>query len=162
MINEEYLSHQAVLCAVAAKTHGPILELGCGYGSTPVLHGLCLAQSRDLHTLEENQEWLQKFMHFRAKHHVLRRVESWEDLPEYQDRWSVVFVDHGGYLLRGYSIQALANSADYIIAHDSCHGHLYGYENVLNTFTHRYDFTRWPPHTTVVSNFYRLSFLREL
>ena len=54
-----YGSHQKVLLYMAAISKGPILELGSGDFSTAQLHEL----GRKLTTYDNNQEWLNKYIH---------------------------------------------------------------------------------------------------
>jgi len=44
--NPNWGTHQVPLITVVVNTKGPILELGCGDFSTPILHALCTAEKR--------------------------------------------------------------------------------------------------------------------
>jgi hypothetical protein len=54
-------THQPVLYAVAMSTTGPIIEFGCGNGSTDLLHEICEKEGRILITLDDDLNWLNKF-----------------------------------------------------------------------------------------------------
>ena len=150
-MNPEYFSHIPLLAAAVLKTTGPVLELGSGLGSTLLLHGLCGSLNRSLTTLDSNKEWFNLFVHLKRSWHIFRNVADFLDLPEYQKDWGLVFVDHGVMEQRGESIRAL-QQVPVIIAHDTCHSHLYNYEPILSEFKYRWDWILNPPYTTVVSN----------
>lgn len=59
--NDTYGTHQPVLCAIANSTNGPIIEFGCGDGSTDVLHEICKKTQRILISVDDNLEWLNKY-----------------------------------------------------------------------------------------------------
>ena len=58
---DAYQTHQPVLYEMAMQTCGPIIEFGCGYGSTELLHEICKADKRLLISLDDNWEWLNIF-----------------------------------------------------------------------------------------------------
>lgn len=146
-----YLSHVPLLSSAITVTSGPVLELGAGFGSTPLLHGLCGSFKRELLTLESDGEWLQKFINFGRSWHHFRSVENFIDLPEYKQDWGLVFVDHGIAEQRGLSIRSLRH-VPVIVVHDTCHPFLYDYEPTLSTFKFLWDWKLVGPMTTVVSD----------
>jgi len=151
-VDEYYYSHTSLLAAAVIGTTGPVLELGAGFGSSLMLHGMCAGQKRNLVTLESNESWLNRFSKLSRNWHNVRFVDDFLNLPEYSSSWGLVFVDHGISEQRGISIEAL-KSAHIIIAHDSCHPHLYNYD-VLDDFKYRFDQKiDGLPQTTAVSNF---------
>lgn len=155
-VEESYFSHIPLLSAAAIKTTGPVLELGSGFGSTLLLHGLCGAMGRQLVTLDTDGEWLNKFINLSRSWHRFKEVDSFVGLPELKERWGLAFVDHGISLQRGVSVVELSGSTDIIVCHDSCHFFLYGYEPVLSSFKYRYNFKPHnigsdSPMTTAVS-----------
>lgn len=161
-MNPEYFSHQPVLAAVVAVTNGPILELGCGWGSSLWLHGICAIQNRKLVSLEGNMNWLNQFSWMTNSFHTFHHVKDWHDVPEYEENWDVVLVDHGDSPNRATSILALKDRAKYLVCHDSCFAHLYGYNDVFPMFNHRFDFAKRRPQTTVVSMLHDVRFLQAL
>jgi len=58
---DPYVTHQPVLYEIAIKTTGPIIEFGTGYGSTDLLHEICKKNGRLLISVDDDQDWLQKF-----------------------------------------------------------------------------------------------------
>lgn len=166
----DYGSHAPVLAMVANLTTGPILELGMGDFSTPMLHLMCAGMGRYLVSVDTDLHWMENFNHWEAPDHkfvwayeddwneVLRHLRDEPTIPKF---WDVVFVDHKPGEARVNSIEAFADRATYIVVHDTeeqdkhitpC-GANYGYEKVFQNFKHRWDFKRYRPYTTVVSNF---------
>jgi len=150
-MNLGYFSHIPLLSAAITVTTGPVLELGAGLGSTPMLHGLCGAQERKLVTLESDENWFNQFTKYGRSWHIFRFVTDFTDLPEYKEEWGVAFVDHGIAHQRCVSVEALSHTP-ILVVHDTCHPRLYGYEPVLDTFKYRWDWRIILPQTTVVSN----------
>ncbi len=58
---DPYSTHQPVLYAAAISTNGPIIEFGCGYGSTDLLHQICEKNQRILISIDDDLSWLEKF-----------------------------------------------------------------------------------------------------
>lgn len=58
---DTYATHQPVLYEIAMKTTGPIVEFGCGNGSTDLLHEICKKTGRILISIDDNLEWLDQF-----------------------------------------------------------------------------------------------------
>lgn len=150
-MDEGYFSHLPFLAAAITQTSGPVLELGAGLGSTLMLHGLCGAFGRELVTIESDTEWIRKFLSFKRSWHKIRYVKDFRDLPEYSEEWGLAFVDHGIAEQRGHSVAKLKDTP-IIVAHDTCHPHLYGYEPILSQFSNRWDWRVEGPRTSVVSN----------
>lgn len=47
---------------MANRTQGAIIEFGCGYNSTPLLHEICKATNRTLISIEDDWEWIKRFI----------------------------------------------------------------------------------------------------
>jgi len=156
---DDYASHYAVLAAATAKGAGQVLELGCGEGSTPMLHYICKMTGRVLTTLETDATWLKKYEQYRSQGHRLYHVTDWDRLNEYLDHeawFSVVFVDNAPGESRVKLISRLKDRARFIIAHDSERdwgtGANYRYETVKPMFKYVTEFRRWRPYTLILSN----------
>ncbi len=132
-------------------TSGPVLELGAGFGSTYLLHGLCGSLGRKLVTVESDPDWLLRFINYGRPWHEFKEVDSYLNLPEYQEKWGLVFVDHGMYEQRGHSILQLKH-IPVIVVHDTCYPWLYGYVKALAEYQYRWDWQVDGPQTTVISN----------
>jgi len=154
-------THEPLLAAaVAVAERGPVLELGAGYASTPLLHTLCAAQGRRLLTVDSNPEWIERFASLRSDSHHLVTLDDWSKLANLArtfaggdgvQTWAVVFVDHAPAERRIVDISYFAHRAEFLVVHDTEHP-LYGYGQVLATFPHRVDYRRMVPWTSVVSH----------
>src|SRR4030042_7206421 len=74
---DPYATHQAVLYAALRHTGGPVIEFGCGHGSTPLLHRYCEARKRELLTLDTDSGWIELFSAYQTRWHTLRHVGDW-------------------------------------------------------------------------------------
>ena len=73
---------------------------------------------------------------------------------ERPQRWSVVFIDQAPGYLRVPAIEHFADTADFIVTHDTELVDAYGFEPCLSTFRHRWDSRLHVPYATIVSNFH--------
>ena len=156
-LRKEYTTHIPMLIKTVQMTDGPVLELGAGLFSTPLLHWLCLG--RDLFTYETNPDYYNFAKKFRTNNHRTRLVDDWDKIDIDNTHWSVVFVDHGPVGRRVIDLIRLKDKADYIVIHDTEPGreHRHEYNKAWPLFKYRYDWTKCIAHTTVVSNFKDLS-----
>lgn len=169
-----YATHQAMLARCVVETSGPVMELGTGLYSTPILHAICMGLGRDLVSIDDNAEWLKTSRRHarydRNPRHQWRHVTGgWQSMAIESprafgidaDRWSVVLVDQTPIPARALSVTRLRGCADLIVCHDSEH-RIYGYEPVLAPFQFRAERQRGAPWTTVVSDTMDLAFLESL
>lgn len=154
-------SHLPVLMACAAHTTGPVLELGCGDFSTPILHTVC--RGRKLVSLENDPEFIKTYLDLRTADHEIALVPTWNTqhpdlLKILEHPWDLAFVDQHPCAYRGPFIEILRKNTKLIVAHDTepVHADLYGYEPLLSTFKYRLDYNRFPfppcPWTSAVSD----------
>ena len=149
-----YSSHQPVLIHVLNTINkGPVLEYGTGFNSTPLLHVICALQNRNLLSLDNEEEWLNKFTHYKTK---LHQVELMKDISEFKNeskKISIAFIDGG--LPRQPFIELLKDVADYIIVHDT-EGYIEGkkdcYKYDFSGFKHVYHYKNAMPMTSLLSN----------
>ena len=150
-----FLSHTPVLTATCLITTGPVLELGAGFGSTLILHGICGTQKRRLLTIENDKTWMGAFNFYKRTWHKFKLVDSFINLPEYKEEWGLAFVDHGILGQRGIALEAVKD-IPIVVAHDTCHEKL-NYDNYsdispLTFFKYRFDYWWQGPQTSVLSN----------
>jgi hypothetical protein len=151
-------THQRLLIAAALRTVGPILELGCGAYSTPLLHEIARAQSRLCVTADNNPDWLSQWKRLQNTHHEIWEVGWWGDFyrlaagGHFATRWGLVFVDHGQPIEREYAVRALIDAADVFVLHDTEEGFAYGYSRTLPLFSYRWEDAWQLAKTTVASN----------
>jgi hypothetical protein len=90
----------------------PVLELGCGHGSTPYLQQYCKDNDLYLVSYDYNKFWANKF--------GAETVNEWSDLPEsfWTREYAVALVDESPGEHRKVSIQLLINTK-IIVVHDT-------------------------------------------
>jgi hypothetical protein len=144
-----YSTHIPLLALFVSKSKGKVLELGSGYYSTYLLDALCI--NRQLVTVEQNLEWLDKFKQLESPRHILIN-----EYDIYNHKWGLVFVDNAPVEDRSIILKGIKDIADYVIVHDT-EDSGYQYEYVLCDYKYRYDYKRLCPWTTVVSNKFNVS-----
>jgi len=155
-----FATHLPVLIACVNHTTGPVVELGCGAYSTPVLHALC--QGRELLSLDYNADWYACFKRFGRGSHTLGHVTNWAAEPRIDRAWDVALVDHAPGIRRVPEIKRLkAAGARLIVIHDTEH-RSYDYEPTLATFKHRLEWRPYSPWASVVSDIDNLEWLRDV
>lgn len=161
-MNDPYATHLPVLAAsVAMARPGPVLELGAGIFSTPTLHAICTATKRQLLTLDNDLAWIARFSSYRSAMHCVELVASWDDLGA-DTHWAVIFVDHGPAERRKVDIDKLREKCELMVVHDT-EDDRYGYPaDLFAKFTHRFDYKRLVPWTTILSMSRDLSGLADL
>jgi hypothetical protein len=149
----EYSSHLPVLMEAVRRTSGPIVELGTGLHSTPVLHWMCSLTERPLVSYETSEYYVEKLEGFRESWHDVRHVHDWDEV-ELERPWGLAFVDHKPGTRRKEDIRRLANWAQVIVVHDTC-----GKTDSKYRFSEVWPLFRWNyqhqvrPRTSAVSNF---------
>lgn len=149
-----FLSHLPLLTAACTISTGSVLELGAGFGSTFMLHGICASAKRKIVTIENDKNWIAAFNFYKRPWHEFKLVSSFVGLPEYSQNWGLAFVDHGILGERGIAL-ASVHHVPIVVCHDTCHEDLnYFYDNIypLRTFKYRFDFHWQGPMTSVLSD----------
>jgi hypothetical protein len=182
MQTDPFSTHQPLLVAALLHTHGPILEIGGGLYSTPIISAFANVQERDAHTVETGPGMYELLKRFSSPHHKIWHVSGYDFAPDGRflpradttraqyieiqarflaefsrtspARWSVVFIDQAPGYLRVPAIEHFADIADFIVTHDTEMVEAYGFEPCLSTFRHRWDSRLQAPHATIVSNFH--------
>jgi hypothetical protein len=120
----EYATHQPFLWHFLKKTDKPILELGSGYGSTPLLHAYSAKHKIPLYTLDHDKEWLSRFSCLESELHTLLSVDVSGDWLPFEEaipkeiEFGIIFIDHGSWQSRLDCARLLKDRADYILVHD--------------------------------------------
>ncbi len=154
--NKQRSTHMPMLIKTVQATTGPVLELGAGPYSTPLLHWLTAGTRRILVTYDNEPLFYNYARRFQSRYHIVCFTEDWRELD--RDRhWSVVFIDHSGKprddSRRGEDAIRLKDKADYIVLHDTDNELTCGYIPMWKHFKYRYDWKYCEPWTSVVSNF---------
>jgi hypothetical protein len=150
-------THLIPLAAAVAHTAGggPVLELGMGDYSTPLLHLLC--KDRLVVSIETDGAWAARYEKFRSRTHQLHLVAEWQAtaLIESQ-RWSVALVDCAPATARAGLIERLRGRATFVVVHDTeadtDAAADYDMEPALADYRYRSDYRIFRPWTTIVSD----------
>lgn len=132
-------------------TDGPVLEIGSGPFSTPLLHWLLAESRRKLVTYEGHHRYYKAANRFRSRSHSIRFVEDWDKVDYGSGHWSVALIDNE---LERRQIEPikLKDQVDFLVLHDTNHPD-YGYDKVWPHFKHIHHWKFCRPWTSVVSNF---------
>jgi len=150
-----YGTHIFPLITVLAHTDGPILEIGTGDYSTPLLHALCSKNERFILSVDTYQAWLNLFLDLSKPWHQFKYIapDDYASL-EFQGagkRWGVVFIDGAPAERRIEDIKRLRDKTDIFVLHD-VEDPLYNYQPLISSFTYHYLYDRYLPNTMVVSD----------
>jgi hypothetical protein len=143
-----YGTHIPILVKIMGITKGPVLEMGCGFSSTPLLYWLCQEQGRKFVSFENDEKWIKKVGY------PVTYVKDWDKADIEKAHWSVALLDHRPGERRHLDALRLKDKADFIILHDSEPGMdiYYQYSKIYPSFKYRFDYTKFLPHTVVLSN----------
>lgn len=161
-----YSTHNEALAYAFGMTAGPVVELGAGWYSTPLLHGMCEAAARDLYTVESDAEWLASFRPWMRTWHQLV-LDPAMRIPVASP--GVVFVDHDMYPgkpghdgpSRGDSIRMARDAgATIVVVHDTepktggwdISDNARGQGDALEGWAYRRDWRALEPWTAAVSD----------
>ena len=157
-------THLPYLARLLQRINGPILELGSGFFSTPLLYWHAVSRGQQFRSYETNKSWAD------TMGAPVEFVGDWSQVNMREMRWSLVFIDHGQSMvrkrtlppLRGDHAIAVKDNTDYVVLHDTepQHEETYGLCEVWSQFKHRINFTDILPHTTVLSNTHDLDWLK--
>ncbi|HSX12795.1 MAG TPA: class I SAM-dependent methyltransferase, partial [Chlamydiales bacterium] len=134
--SDSYYSHQPVLYEIAMHSKGPIIEFGCGFGSTDLLHAICKENKRILISVEDHLEWLNifkekykedpwhQFFYVPGKpHKESDSVQHWIDFMYNSDllnslQFDVCFIDQHPFSARVEAIKFMKNKTKFVVLHD--------------------------------------------
>lgn len=139
-------SHLEALAWSMAHTTGAVFEYGVGWYSTPLLHGLCEAQGRELWSFEDHAEWLANIdVSWKAPWHHYNEAGGPDP--------GLVFVDDDAHLRAEHV--AAHHAAALVVCHDTEDSSIPGYPG-MDLELSKYKFKRvwklFPVWTTVVSD----------
>jgi hypothetical protein len=156
-----YGDHLPVLMRALSITTGPVVELGSGFFSTPVLHWACYPKRRWLCTYENDPVCFNAVTMYGSRDHLVKLVTDWDDV-DLSTPWSVAFVDHEPGVRRIVDVLRLKH-AEYIVCHDTedRREHRYGWNTILDQFAYRFRFKSRVHCTTVFSNVHDVSTFME-
>lgn len=114
-------SHLPALMACLAVTDGPVLELGLGDFSTPVLHVMCYSVRRLL-SLDNDERAIRNFAHLTERQHEVRLDPGYGSLDALaKEPWSVVLVDEWPSGRRASDAFKFleAEGVEFVVVHDA-------------------------------------------
>lgn len=130
-ITSNWDSHRPLLWeALEATKHLqlPVLELGCGDGSTPFLREYCNDNNLELFSYDYNKEWAAKF--------GVPHVSNWDNIP-WRKEYGVVLVDESPGEHRKISISKL-HHVKVLVAHDTEKAADHGYKMRAELLKYKY------------------------
>lgn len=163
-----WASFLPLLHAALEVSPGPVLELGAGDSSTPLLHAAC-AGKRTLVTMDSNLEWLQKYRKNPELNtpiggengffHSYLHTPDWDAAPLGDflrgESWGVALVDHAPGEARVGVIRRLAQVCGVLVVHDTEPGQAragYGYDAIWDLFRFGLHDDRLNTWATALSN----------
>jgi hypothetical protein len=127
--NNDHSYYPLLFLAMETTEKGDILELGTGYGSTPLLHEyLKERKGRLLFSFEEKKEWLDKFTHLECSRHSLKFITDWDYVKNTHPDAAVIFIDHAPGERRKEDIVKYKDTKGIIVCHDTEPAADYGYQ----------------------------------
>lgn len=151
-------THNPMLIKTILISDGPVLEVGAGIYSTPLMHWLCKMLGRKLVTYENDPNFYWFAKKFMSNEHRVKFIESWDKM-DFNTHWGVVLIDHSPESRRVVDLINFKDKADYIVVHDTEAKEEYNWGKVWSHFKYRYTWKDCRPWTTVVSNSKDLSSL---
>lgn len=153
-------SHIPVLVKLMEHVNKPVLELGVGYSSTPLLHWLCKDKRITLYSAETDNVWADRFKEYSDQFsHYLFYVNNdwnWAFIDDFIPRkLGLVFVDNRPAKKRVSNAVYFKDRADFIVLHDSelADHPAYKYDRAYKHFKYVYHYTKVKPYTAILSNF---------
>lgn len=147
-------THAPMLASViATASPGPVLEIGVGRCSSPLVVEMCRAMGRDLVGIDSELAWLAELDDLNYPQRV--HMPDWAELPAWMaDKYfAVIFIDNGPGDARLPTLKAARGHAEFIVCHDTFNpGYLIGFDAYLSTFKYKSDYTLMPSTTSVVSD----------
>lgn len=137
-------SHFPVLAAAVAGTNGPVLELGSGWGSTPMLRLMC--RNRSLESYDNDESW--------ARQMGSTYVPNWDKWQPKLDYYDVIFIDCSPGEERRHLAMRLKERGKFLLLHDHEAGPAaaYYYEYIIPQFKYSEVYRVLRPHTLILSD----------
>lgn len=161
-----YGSHMPIVARIMDLTEGPVLELGMGIYSTPLLDLMCAEKKRELLSFDNDPEWFKENEKWASDYHLVYFVKDWatdknlaavlENVdPKRHPLFDVALVDHKPAKQRIKEVIRLKDKCRFVLIHDSEpeSDKFFKYSWIYKHFKYRYDYTNTRPHTTILSNF---------
>jgi len=150
--NHRYLLWQAL----EATSEGEVVEMGCGFGSTPFLSKYCKDKNLKLASYENDLDWYGKCLDF---HNNITHLIDWGEVSEKHLTPAVLFIDHRPGERRKMDLERFAMRARIIVIHDSEPAADHGYQmrQHFGKFKYTADWKTDGAWASVLSNFIDVS-----
>lgn len=122
------LSYYPLLYLALEDTHGDVVEMGTGHGSTPLLHNYCEIEKRELYSFDEKEEWASKFYPIITERHWVQKIDTWDFVKENHMDAAVIFIDHAPGERRKEDIVNFKDIKGIIVCHDTEPAADHGYQ----------------------------------
>ena len=140
-----YSTHLPALARAVHKLGGPVLELGAGWYSTPMIRALC----DDVTTLENYGNWVSELSGVCGNSKIIQTQDFYRDtLPYLKKPWQIVFVDCDTAEQRVWAVSQLSNTVC-IVGHDTENSY---WAPCLAQFKYVKHWKFQTPHTSYMSN----------
>ena len=159
LLVDGYASHQPILMKLLNSFDKPkVLELGVGYGSTPLIVDNAFYSEH----YETDLDWFNKIKdEFKGKKNLFYLVQNhtkfeWLDEQVFEKDWDIVLIDNASGESRQSNLLKLKDKAKFIICHDTeevYKSSASDYKWDFSSFKYSYVFDKYNTYTTVVSNY---------
>lgn len=149
-LNPILATHLPALFDAMCATTGPVLELGSGIYSTPLIHWWCRQSERLVVSCETDARYYGYVKGYETPWHRVLLVDDW-DAVDVSPPWSVVLVDHAPPARRAVDL-ARVTHAEYVVVHDTHEEELYHYAEAASLYRYRRVYRDMGIGTTVFSN----------
>jgi len=91
----DWNNHLPLLWLALEATTGPVIEMGCGDGSTRQLNEYCASRGRILYSFDTDLDWMNRFSDLASPTHTFTRIiNNWEIAQKICPNPSVILIDH--------------------------------------------------------------------
>lgn len=159
-IKNNWENHRPLLLLALYLTHGRVVELGSGDGSSPYLRDYCKYYARKFSSFDNNEEWCKKT--------GATFTIDWNAVIGglQESNCSVIFIDHAPGERRSTDTIELRDHADILVLHDTEEGGAgdYKWDKAWPYFKYRLNYNRLGggAGATAVSNTIDLNRFRGL
>lgn len=151
---DAYATHLEALVTTALRTSGPMLELGCGDYSTPVLAAFARTLGRELLVQASDDDWASRFTHL-VSHNVRIELVNWRHWTPPVGKmpgWGFVLLDSEESTAdRIRRLPALATVASVVVMHDADKAMARAHWSEVSADWHVHQlYSTYMPHTVVL------------
>lgn len=105
----------------------PVLELGSGPGSTPIIYNYCAKNKIRGYTIDPATEWFKKYDQYASESYRFISIADnsdaeWAKITNellINQRYFLIFIDQGSWSARVLTAKMLKSNCEYMVFHDS-------------------------------------------